>query len=835
MRDYLKATSCMARWRRRERRSLCGVLAAATRRPRVLLPLLALVTVFSITAVLPDLLYGAGDGDIGLGFLVDTSKSTVVVQAVSERENHPRKSLTYHQSRALQGLNGTPASTRKDSQRLEGQTSGRNSATRERGLVLKSLTNESTPTAAEIERLHLSVESRDLYHRESVVTESISPSDVQQQQQQQHDDEQQQQPQGENRRGNPGSLGNKHNHDRILNSQNPLTEGFVLDTVPPRVKKFGRSERERYNNDDVSDNEREGVREMSSEEYEVEDQRKMVFQKYREMLSGGHRHTAEQPKHRTGKRILSYHQQTSGVLSASQSDRLDNGPLKRSDTFSNQHLSYFNSSLGDGAVVDQPWRLSATQSTTLIPTSLILEAVRRHKMRRRIQPTQQRNDEPQETVEPQQRNDEPQETVEPQQRQRKGFYWDSLNRVLHRDNTGNGSRGFVMAMDYFEQQTSAARNMQSLQCWAAENDLSVVEPAVVGSFFEAPLGNETPIEFWFHDLYDLAEWNRDSYEWGYSKLVRWADFLKSAPRDVILVDFKHIYPRDLVKDQAMKPVSQRKLRNSHPMRLWEGCTTEFFDSTEAKLKRHNFTVVQHICFNFGFGDPVTRMKFLTHIYGRRLPSQTTVVFSQWKGITARSSRVFIQESDCDISLLSTPGIGPSKKLLNHVREYQRRYIGTGPYLAVVVRIEKVHLLMNRKAVSHKFIGHCFKTLLSVLRGMRSRLGTSRSVLAIDMGKYGSNTFRNTSKEPYVERYFQSFFSGMFGDEFTVNEWEESFSNVTGTTDSGYTAALQKWLAVRASCLLFMGGGSFQRHIYSLHAGRSGKDCIVVIRECTHEL
>ena len=83
------------------------------------------------------------------------------------------------------------------------------------------------------------------------------------------------------------------------------------------------------------------------------------------------------------------------------------------------------------------------------------------------------------------------------------------------------------------------------------------------------------------------------------------------------------------------------------------------------------------------------------------------------------------------------------------------------------------------------------------RGMRSRLGMSGSVLAIDVGKYGSNTFRNTSNG----KNFQSFFSGIFGDEFTINEWEESFSNVTGTTNSGYTTqvvgvACCLWAAVR---------------------------------------
>ena len=393
-----------------------------------------------------------------------------------------------------------------------------------------------------------------------------------------------------------------------------------------------------------------------------------------------------------------------------------------------------------------------------------------------------------------------------------------LNRDTDREGvTRDGPQGFVMAIDFVEQQTAAVRSLLSLQCLVGPYGLGVVEPAISKSFLGAPLSNKT-VEFWFHNFYDIREWNEFSSSHGYSPLVKWSHFLSHAPHETVLVSFKHVWPKYLAREAKLE---------GNNYGLLGGCSSDGY--TEEKLKRFNFTVVRRVCFNFASGEHLRdNERFISYLYGDRSPSSTTVVFTQWRGIVRKSSRVFIAGSKCDINSLPQCAVGPSTQLRKHIELYQQLYLGGAPYIAVVARMEK---LMRLRRKNDGLVGRCFRKLLLNLNRTRTELGVSGSFLSIDVGQFGSSTFKNVSNTPFVQRYFHVCFKSVYGDSTTVGMWEESFRSVAMTTDSGYIAALQKGLAVRAECILFLGGGSFQSHIQLLYTNRYGGKCVMYDPEC----
>ena len=391
-------------------------------------------------------------------------------------------------------------------------------------------------------------------------------------------------------------------------------------------------------------------------------------------------------------------------------------------------------------------------------------------------------------------------------------------------------RGYVLAVDYWEQQTSGSRNLQSLQCWAAQYNLSVVEPIISRSQLKTPLNNHVyKSRLWFRDFYDIEKWNRLSSGLKHSTLVGWEDFLTSAPRNVILVSFKHAFSKNI--KQNLEQLS----RSDHPHKLpservREGCPTNW-DTIKQFLHTYHFKVAREVCFNFGYGDGLSGEEFRSHLYGSLSPSSSTVVFSQWRG-TGPTSRVFIRDSKCENNYVQEK-VGPSQHLLSHVQQYQQSYLGGGPYLAIIARMEKVQALLRSKGGHATSLAQCFFKLLTVWRDTRSQAGLNHTLLAIDMGKYGSNSIHHAGQGTELNARFKDFFKSLYG-RLSVEEWEESFEDVAHTTDPGYVAALQQMLAVQAKCIIFIGGGSFQKHAHTLYMNTHQRDkCVRIVDMCTY--
>lgn len=392
------------------------------------------------------------------------------------------------------------------------------------------------------------------------------------------------------------------------------------------------------------------------------------------------------------------------------------------------------------------------------------------------------------------------------------------------------SRGYVLALDYWEQQTSGSRNLQNLQCWAAQYNLSVVEPAMVGSLLKTPLNNH-PISkgFWFRDVFDLAMWNRLSSKSFHSELVAWDHFLSSAPRTVILVSFKHAFP-DEIKQRLKKLAISKQSPTPLSERITKGCKTNW-DSAKQFFNKNHFNVVREICFNFAYGDRLSNDQFKSYLYGHLSPASSTVVFRQWRG-TGPPARVLIHDAKCGNTHIQEE-VGPSQQLLLTAAKYQQLFLGGGPYIAVMARMEKVKSYLKKKKKHIPTLGQCFLKLLAAWRDIKHQRGLNDTLLAIDMGKYGSNSIHDVGRGSELSNGFEEFFRSLYGSELSLESWEESFESVAHTTDSGYVALLQKVLVVQAKCVVFIGGGSFQKHAQALYLqSHHTEPCIKIVHECT---
>jgi hypothetical protein len=330
-------------------------------------------------------------------------------------------------------------------------------------------------------------------------------------------------------------------------------------------------------------------------------------------------------------------------------------------------------------------------------------------------------------------------------------------------------------------------------------------------------------------MFDLEMWNRLSFEKLRSELVAWETFLSSAPRDVILVSCKHAYP-DEIKETLRKISTSNSPHTPQSQRVQEGCSVNWKSAKEF-LHSNHFHVVRQVCFNFAYGDKLSTKQFKSHLYGSLSPASSTVVFRQWRG-TGPPARVLIHDARCGNTRIQEE-VRPSQQLLLTAASYQETFLGGAPYIAVMARIEKVQIYLKKRKQGLPSLAQCFSKLLAAWRETKQQSRLNTTLLAIDTGKFGSNSIHNVGKGSELNTRFEDFFSSLYGTELTVDGWEDSFENVAHTKDSGYVALLQKVLVVQAKCVVFIGGGSFQKHAQSLYMqAHRTEPCVRIIRECT---
>lgn len=398
--------------------------------------------------------------------------------------------------------------------------------------------------------------------------------------------------------------------------------------------------------------------------------------------------------------------------------------------------------------------------------------------------------------------------------------------------------GYMLALKIYEQQTMATHNFLQLQCFASKLNLSVVQPVMKESCFSTPLD---PLQrmhmLQLEDVYDMKGWREYAESKGYAPLVKWEEFIENAPRNVVLVQMK--YP-------TVNHV--RQIRDSgkpfpHPLsekRDYErGCGYKILDKAFAALKRKNFNVIRRVCFNFLSGDLIPLQVYQRDILGEHNHTKVTVIIDEWRG-TGENQRVLVKERNiCPETEHYHEHVHSSSKVNKDAQRYVERYLqngNMGSYLAVIARFEMTALTRKRGSEKDPYaiIPFCLEETLKHIPNMRKSTGLTETFLSVDIGKYGSKSF---VKHGYYghQKDMEAFVTSVYRNKMNITDLERTFEDMTWTLDSGYLAKVQQAIVARAKCVMFVGGGTFQKHtlhLYQeLHSNPSDR-CIRVVEKCT---
>ena len=396
----------------------------------------------------------------------------------------------------------------------------------------------------------------------------------------------------------------------------------------------------------------------------------------------------------------------------------------------------------------------------------------------------------------------------------------------HQDSPNVIHQGYILAVNYYEQQSMGSRNLFQLQCVANYLGLTVVKPVVKDSFLRTPLDDDSQKIFLkFEDCFDLEEWKAHAERGGHAPIVDWDVFVSKAPRKVILVQFKHP-PLSVLKERKKLGSVHQGL---HDEQYKRGCNSNWPKSKELSfLESKGFQIVRRACFNFYNGDQLTLKEFDQHLRSGYSNESVTIIMDMWRGLGS-GQRVLIQDT-CTRTYPVQEFIQPSQRLLNDAKAYVQTYMLNVPYIAVMGRFEMSLLtLQGAKKVS---LPLCLKETLLELLKFRNDSHIDGTFVSVDLGKYGSKKWR-TKMDPQLSQDFDDFVSSAYSQRISRVEWESSFEKIARTKDAGYIGLLQKVIVSQADCILFVGGGAFQRHALHLYRNsHKNPACVRVVQACT---
>ena len=395
--------------------------------------------------------------------------------------------------------------------------------------------------------------------------------------------------------------------------------------------------------------------------------------------------------------------------------------------------------------------------------------------------------------------------------------FDDLLNVEH-----TKTRGYMLSFRYYEQQTQATRTLLQMQCFADSIGSTIVEPFVFRSSFsirfqEFSSSIEPTDQFLtLTDLIDTELWNREAFNrYGYHPISSWKDFIKHAPRNVIVHCIRYRNPPRI-------PIP----RPGHNYRM--GCTKDCFkrfNESLSFLSKFGFKMVRKSCSNVvTYAGAVTTSNFVENILGNYKASEVSVLINEFRGFFGLYRLPVLSECGIRHFEVDVP-VMPSARIRTDARKYSKVVFSGRPYVAILARIERVVFQL------HHDIEQCAKEVESVLKQLRSSQKLSDIFLAMDVGKFGSSGAALKNLQPHGETLFQS----IYQEKWSFKEWEETFERLAWSNNSAYVANLQRTIAAKGDCLVMVGAGGFQaqaRTLYEKFHPDSNSWC--VFKVCSEE-
>ena len=370
-------------------------------------------------------------------------------------------------------------------------------------------------------------------------------------------------------------------------------------------------------------------------------------------------------------------------------------------------------------------------------------------------------------------------------------------------------RSFVFAMSFKDQMTNAVARIRSLQCWARQWNMFVVEPFVNDTFFRTPYHQPLSkiLQNRFRHYFDFNVWNEVGTKYHFPVLVDWQDFIAHASREVIMVHM--IYKRS--------PGCLETLFTS-PFRTCDSGFKFLTDVWSKFLAKDRFLIAEEICIDMTQYMYIDAAEFNHNILGHRKPPYT-VVFNEWRGIATHSAQtcaINTIASNCtfkghyDIAIQS---LVLNSEITDKAAMYVSKYLSPD-FTAIMVRWEKVILDWGA-------MNGCLRMIKSYLQAHPPVNGTT-VFLTSDVGKFGSQSFslQNQSRISAAQSVqdHEELLEFIHGRPMSVQEYDQTLEKILGSSNPAFISRVQQAIAVRAKCLILVGPHNvlFHQHTLLLH-------------------
>ena len=279
----------------------------------------------------------------------------------------------------------------------------------------------------------------------------------------------------------------------------------------------------------------------------------------------------------------------------------------------------------------------------------------------------------------------------------------------------------------------------------------------------------------------LVETSADNY---IHKYLKGGSFIREAPRKLVVAQYKCI-----------------------GLSLCRPCGHEDVLARGRKFSELNgFEMVGHVCLEYKTEGMMTVKEFTSQLYSTYNKSDVVVMFPLFGGLVnnrGKGYRLFMAPAKCQINnatICNISTIKPSQLVETSADNYIHKYLKGGSFITVMVRFET--LLRPKNEIDLKM---CLSHLYEKLVELKTQFGIESIVLCLDIGKYGSQYFRDNQKSmgpilPHVNRFIsQSVKEGM-----TLSNWEDTFTNTSLRQNPGFVGLVQKTIATRGDVLVLLG-------------------------------
>ena len=391
-------------------------------------------------------------------------------------------------------------------------------------------------------------------------------------------------------------------------------------------------------------------------------------------------------------------------------------------------------------------------------------------------------------------------------------------------------RGYMLALNYYDQIISGSINLQSLMCLAKKiGGVQVVEPFVMGSLLGLNVSANWTEEVRMSDIFDYDAWKRRLPFKKYGELVSFKNFLQNAPPKLLMVQY-------CMHGDFCYPCKHDDII----LKSREFC------------KLHDFELVGHECFTDSCENKTMNLSLIqSRLYSKYNKSEVVVMFDLYGGIRSRYEhnphakpfRFFADIKDCGRDkAFTTYALEPSQLVLSDADKYIQTYLNSSAYIAVMIRMEKVFIQAKIAGNKHwrdqpSLAKQCFTNVLQRLEAIKKTFGADQVFVTIDIGHFGSLYFHKKNDAiKAVEQETDYFLSTIYGRNMTLDEYEERHIRSSRLINPGYMSVVQKEIAARGKVLLLVGGNSgYQsstRKLYDQYHKNRDKYVFMLSTHCT---